>query len=129
MKLGLAEPQVVKAAGLLGGGIAKSAQVCGALTGAILALSSRYSRSSLEEQEDPVMWQFGRRMVERFVTLTEPQGGILCRDIARVDWNDPEAVAQFRTSPESRRRICIEVVGKTAEALGELLEEAGASPG
>ena len=124
-KLGLNEPQVIKAAGMLGGGVARAGEVCGALTGAVMALSSLYSRGSLDEAEDPRMREAGREMVRRFEEIARPHGGILCREIARVDWNDPAAAEAFRKSPESRRSICMQVVGETAQALGGMLERQG----
>jgi hypothetical protein len=55
--------------------------------------------------------------------LTEAHGGIRCQDIARVDWRDPQAVNDFRTNPDSRRKICVQLVGDVAQVLGELIEE------
>lgn len=122
-KLNLVDESVIKAVGLLGGGVAGSGYTCGALLGAVAALSSVYSRGTLEEQENPVMWAVGGRMVKRFEEITGQHGGIRCLDIARVDWQDPLAVKDFITNPESRRRICLQVVGDTAYAMGELIEK------
>ena len=121
-KLDAVDDAAIKAVGLFGGGIAHSGNTCGALLGAIATISSMYSRGSLEEKESPVMWDVGDRFIAEFTALTAEHGGIRCMDIARVDFKDPEAVRQFRTSPDSRRRICADVVGKTAQALGELIE-------
>jgi C_GCAxxG_C_C family probable redox protein len=122
-KLGSVDPSVIKAVGLFGGGVAKSGYVCGALLGGITALSCMYSRGTLDEKENPVMWEAGGRLVRKFEELTAPHGGIRCLDIARVDWKDPVAVKEFRTNPESRRRICTQLVGDVAQALGELIDE------
>jgi C_GCAxxG_C_C family probable redox protein len=118
----MAEEPAIKAVGLFGGGIAGSGYVCGALIGGIAALSGVYSRGNLDEKEDPAMLQVGRTLVERFEQLTAQYGGIQCSDIARVDWKDPASVQQYRAGPGSRRDICIEVVGETARALGEILD-------
>jgi hypothetical protein len=93
------------------------------LLGAIATLSCLYSRGTLDEKENPVMWELGDRFVKRFGELTEQQGGIRCLDIARVDWRDPAAVKEFRTNPESRRKLCVQLVGDVAQALGELMEQ------
>jgi aldehyde:ferredoxin oxidoreductase len=50
-------------------------------------------------------------------------GGINCSQIARVDWMDREQVKDFYRNPESRRQHCITIVGETAKALGELLDQ------
>jgi C_GCAxxG_C_C family probable redox protein len=122
-KLGSVDPSVIKAVGLFGGGVAKSGQTCGALLGGIAALSSMYSRGTLDEKENPVMWEAGGRLVRKFEELTAPHGGVRCLDIARVDWKDPAAAKEFRTNPESRRKICVQLVGDVAQALGELIDQ------
>lgn len=71
------------------------------------------------------MREVGQRLVCRFERITAKYGGIQCRDIARVDWKDPASVQQYRSGPGSRRECCIEVVGETARALGEILEAEG----
>lgn len=122
-KLGCIEESVVKAMGLFGGGISGTGRVCGALIGAVAVVSCMYSRGNINEKEDPRMWKLGRRLSQKFEELTASYGGIDCRDIARVDWGDREAARRFYTEPESRRRICIELVGEMAKAVGELIEE------
>jgi hypothetical protein len=64
----------------------------------------------------------GGRMVRKFEELTAPHGGICCQDIARVNWRDPSAVNEYYSSPDSRRKICAQVVGDVAEALGDLVD-------
>jgi C_GCAxxG_C_C family probable redox protein len=122
-KLGMGDESVVKAVGLFGGGIACSGHTCGALLGAVAALSCLYSRGTLDGQESPVMWEVGGRMVRKFEELTAPHGGISCQAIARVNWRDTSAVSEFITSPDSRLKICVQLVGDVAEALGELIDK------
>lgn len=93
----MANESVVKAVGLFGGGVAASGNTCGALLGAVAALSCLYSRGTLDGQENPVMWEVGGRMVRQFEELTAPHGGIRCQDIARVSWRDPLAVKEYFT--------------------------------
>lgn len=122
-KMQIRDEVAVKAVGAFGGGIAASGSVCGTLLGGVAAISSIYSRGSLEEKEDPRMWSLSRKFIQEFSKLSESCGGINCSDIARVDWQDREAVRKYYTDPDSRRRICIRLVGDAAYALGKLLEE------
>jgi len=69
------------------------------------------------------MWEVGGRLVRKFEELTEQHGGIRCLDIARVNWRDPLAVKEYFTNPESRRRICVQLVGDVAQALGEAIDK------
>lgn len=122
-KLGVNDPSVIKALGAFGGGIGGTGNICGALVGAVSVIGSLYSRSSLEEKENPRMWAATKAVMKQFEELTAAQGGINCCQIARVDWMDRDQVKDFYGNPESRRQHCITVVGETARALGELLEQ------
>lgn len=122
-KLAIDDPSVIKALGSFGGGIGGTGNICGALVGAVSTIGTLYSRSSLEEKENPRMWAATKKVMENFKDLTAVHGGIDCCQIARVDWMDREQVKDFYGNPESRRQHCITVVGDTAKALGELLEQ------
>ena len=122
-KLGVSDPSVIKALGAFGGGIGGTGNICGALVGAASGIGSLYSRSSLEEKENPRMWAATKAVMKQFEELTAAHGGINCCQIARVDWMDRDQVKDFYGNPESRRQHCITVVGETARALGELLEQ------
>jgi C_GCAxxG_C_C family probable redox protein len=122
-KLGLDDPSVVKAMGAFGGGIGGTGHVCGALVGAASVIGTLYSRASLEEKENPRMWSATKAVMQHFEEMTASDGGIDCGQIARVDWMNRDQVKDFYSNPESRRQHCIEIVGETAKALGELLEK------
>jgi C_GCAxxG_C_C family probable redox protein len=124
-KLGIVNEEVVKSLGLFGGGIAGTGRVCGCLTGGIALISSVFSRGSLEVKEDPKMWALGHKFLREFEKLTQEHGGVDCREIAKVNWQDRNSVKDFYGNPESRRKICIKLVGDTARMLGTLLEEEG----
>jgi len=109
--------------GAFGGGVASSGNVCGILSGGVALISGIYSRGNLEEKDDPRMWRLSYKLFKIFEGLTEPYGGINCRDIARVDWRDREATKDFYKNPESRLKICAQLVGDVAFALGEILDK------
>lgn len=121
-KAGTSNEAVIKAMGALGGGVAGSGRVCGALLGGVAFISSLYSRGNLQGKEDPRMWRLGRQLTEKFEELTRTYGGVNCSDIARVDWSDKEQSREFYNNPDSRWRCCLQVVEETAFALGEILD-------
>lgn len=121
-KLGKNEPEVIKALGSFGGGIGGSGNVCGALVGAVSVMGTLYSRAALEEKENPRMWAATKAVMKKFEALTNEYGGINCGQIAQVDWMDWNQVKNFYRNPESRRQVCVKVVGETAKLLGELLD-------
>ncbi|HIQ37889.1 MAG TPA: C_GCAxxG_C_C family protein [Desulfocapsa sulfexigens] len=117
------DKNVIAAAGAFGGGIASSGSVCGTLLGAVAAVSALHSRGSLEEKENPRMWEVSHKLIKQFNQLTEPYGGRNCRDISQVNWSDRDEVKNYYSNPESSRKECIKLVGDLAYALGVLLEK------
>jgi C_GCAxxG_C_C family probable redox protein len=117
---------LIKAMGAFGGGVASTGRVCGSLLGGVGFISSLYSRGNLEEKEHPRMWRLSYKLSKKFEELARPHGGVNCSDIARVNWSDKEQAKEFYNSPQSRREICLQLVGDTAYALGEILDQADA---
>ena len=122
-KMNVVNEEVVKALGLFGGGISGTCRACGALTGGIALISSLYSRGNLDQKENPKMWSLGHKFIRAFEKLTQEHGGTDCRDIAKMNWQDADRVKEFYSNPESRRKICVQLVGDTAYALGKLLDD------
>jgi len=127
-KIGTVNEDVIKAFGAFGGGIAGTGRVCGALTGGIGVIAGIFSRGNLESKEDPRMSSVCRKFIMEFEKRTQAYGGTDCRDIARINWQDKEMVKAFFGNPESRRKICLQLVGDTAFVLGGLLEAEGLAP-
>ncbi len=115
---------VIKAMGALGGGIASTGRVCGALLGGVSFISSLYSRGNLEEKEHPNMWRLSYKLTKKFEDFTKEFGSVNCADIAGVNWRDREQVTAFYSNPDGRRGRCIKLVEDTACALGEILDQA-----
>lgn len=122
--MGLHCPEMVKAMGAFGGGVASSGRVCGILVGAVALVSSLYSRATPAEKEDRNMWRYSAKLTRRFEEMTQEYGSVDCRDIACIDWRDREAVKFFYNDPQGRRHICMQLVEDMAEYLGQLLDEA-----
>ncbi|MCB2228105.1 MAG: C-GCAxxG-C-C family protein [Desulfarculaceae bacterium] len=129
-KMGMEDPDMVRAVGAFGGGIASSGKTCGILLGAIAAVSARYAKSNPEEKDDPKMWLLSFKLIKAFEKMCEPYGSTNCADIAKVAWKDKDQVKAFYGQPESRRiSECAMLTGELAKVLGELLEQAEASEG
>jgi Putative redox-active protein (C_GCAxxG_C_C) len=117
------DENVIKAVGAFGGGIASSGSTCGTLLGAVAAVSALHSRGNLEGKENPRMWGIGKKIVKIFDELTEEFGGNTCRDITLLEWSDRDAVKDFYFNPDSRRKICTQLIGDLAFALGTILDK------
>jgi C_GCAxxG_C_C family probable redox protein len=121
-KLGVNNPEVIKAVGLFGGGIAGTGDVCGAMLGGIACISAQCSRGAVTDKESPKMFKLGHMLDQAFTEITSEFGGKDCSQIARVDWLDAEQVKQYYQGADSRKHHCQRVVGETAQALGEIIE-------
>lgn len=122
-KLHCVNEAVIRSMGAFGGGIASTGRVCGALIGGVALISCLYSRGNLEDKEDPRMWRLSYKLAKRFEQITKPYGGVNCQDIARVNWSDKETTKEFYNNPESRRKLCLQLVGDVAYTLGEILDQ------
>ncbi len=107
--------------GAFGGGLGGNGEVCGAVVGALGVLGLRFSRGKEEEKEDPKMWAYTRELLKRFrEEIVQKHGGIMCQEIAGVDWTDREQVKSFYRGEKALE--CGRIVGDTARLVGELLE-------
>ena len=97
-------------------------EVCGAVAGALAVIGLRFSRAREDEKEDPRMWPYAQETLQRFREIVRQHGGILCRDIARVDWKDREQAKSFYKGEKVLE--CGRIVGETAHMVGELIERA-----
>lgn len=68
-----------------GGGIAGNGNVCGALTGAIMALGLKYGGSMMEEKA----FRAANTLLEKFTKL---HGSVLCRELINYDLTAVEDV-------------------------------------
>ena len=69
------------------------------------------------------MWRLSYKLLKIFENLAEPFGSINCRDIAKVNWSDKEATKNFYNNPQSTHKLCIQLAGDFAFAMGEVLDK------
>jgi C_GCAxxG_C_C family probable redox protein len=106
--------------GAFGGGLGGNGEVCGAAVGALGVIGLRFSRGREEEKEDSKIWAYAQETLRRFKDIVKDHGGVLCRDIAGVNWKDRDQAKAFYSGDGVRE--CRRIVGETAYMVGELLE-------
>jgi len=117
-ELGLDREKALRIAQPFGGGIARTGSMCGAVSGAILAIGLKYGRSRLEDEAArEKTYALVREFMERF---GERRGSLLCRELIGVDLSAPGGHA------EAERRgvfeeICSRLVAEAAEILEAIL--------
>ena len=108
---GLSREQALKIGACFGSGMRKG-EVCGACTGALMALGLKYGDNKAESNE----------VCETFLDEFKRQNGsFICRDLLGCDISTPEGVKQARDN-NLFKEICPEMVRSAAEIVDEILK-------
>lgn len=88
-QLGLHQSQALKLTSLFGGGVARRGQICGAVTGALMALGLAQGADTPAGKEDA--YRLGQEFLQRFESR---HATILCRELIACDISTPEGRQQ-----------------------------------
>jgi C_GCAxxG_C_C family probable redox protein len=99
-----------------GGGIARTGQVCGALSGAIIGMGLVLGRDNPEVKAD----DFYAAVQKLLADFEASHGTTQCRALTHLDFMTPEGRANYRTSDAAAR--CLEYVGEAASQALTLLD-------
>ena len=110
-----------------GGGMGRLREVCGAVSGAELALGflRGYSDPGNPEQKS-AHYRRVRDLAERF---REANGTIICRELLKDVKTTPGGEPEKRTPEYYASRPCLRLVGEAAAILEQMLAESGPEPG
>ena len=117
-QFGLDETTALKLASPFGGGAARRGELCGAVTGALLALGLARGADQPAGKEEIY------RLSQEFMRLFEEKhSSLLCRDLIDCDISTP---AGYQSAAEKRvfTTICPVLVQDAAEIVQTLLESA-----
>jgi C_GCAxxG_C_C family probable redox protein len=119
-RYGLDEATALKVSCAYGGGIARSAETCGAVSGALMVIGLAHGKAALDddaakERTYALTREFWRRFGAR-------QGSLVCRELLGVDIGTPEGARSAAESGVFREK-CPALVRCAAEILGELLDD------
>jgi len=116
-QLGLDESQALKIASPFGGGVARRGQICGAVTGALMALGLAHGADSPAGKEDA--YHLGEEFLQRFESR---HATILCRDLLDCDISTP-AGRQQAGERGVFTALCPLFVGDAVEVVQEMLSK------
>jgi C_GCAxxG_C_C family probable redox protein len=126
-KLGVVSREVFKAGSALAGGVALRGETCGALTGAIMAISSLVGREKLEDFE--TLQRSMEPASQMYTLFKEKVGHTLCAEIHKILYGRtyrlyiPEEMEAFENAGGHSRKGCPEVCGIAARtAAGIILD-------
>ena len=115
-ELGLDENIAIKVSAAFGGGMMRRGEVCGAVTGALMALGLEYG--STDEAKEEVLRDASQTLMRRF---EEEKGSLLCRELLGYHLILPEELEQARESGVFQSR-CPLFVGRATELAKEIIE-------
>jgi C_GCAxxG_C_C family probable redox protein len=115
-QFGLDEETALKLASPFGGGVARQGEVCGAVTGALLAIG--LARSAGNPASNPETYRLSQEFLRKF---EETHGTILCRNLIDFDISNP---AGYQTAADAGVfvTICPGLVRDAVEIVQAVLE-------
>jgi C_GCAxxG_C_C family probable redox protein len=116
-RLGLEQGQALKLASPFGGGVARRGQVCGAVTGALMALGFVHGTDTPAGKEDA--YRLGQEFLGRFESK---HGTILCWELLGFDISMPEGRRQAQEK-DLFNSLCPLFVRGAAEIVQAMLSE------
>ncbi len=119
-ELGLDKETALKISGTFGGGISRTGQTCGAVTGAIMALGLKFGATdaadkTTKEQAYSRAQEFARRFEARNEAIT-------CKELLGCDISTPDG-HKMAKELGLYGKICPKLVKDAAEIVEELLAE------
>jgi C_GCAxxG_C_C family probable redox protein len=114
---GISDEVALLVASPFGGGVARQGQVCGALSGALMALGLLRGNKTPEGKDET--YQLAQEFFQRF---QERHGGSLCRELLGHDISSPEGLQAAREN-HAFTTVCPALVRETARSLAEFLDQ------
>jgi C_GCAxxG_C_C family probable redox protein len=115
--LGLDRPTALRVAAAFGGGMARMAQTCGAVTGALMVIGLKHGHVAAEDKATKEMtYALVRQFVDEFRARNR---ALLCRDLLGCDIGTPEGMQLFREK-SLNTLVCSRLVRDAAEILERL---------
>jgi C_GCAxxG_C_C family probable redox protein len=113
------EKTALKLSTVFGAGVACTGDdLCGAVTGALMAISMKYGRASVEALGDKVKtYELGRGFMDEF---SKRNGSCSCRDILGMDIGTPEGMKRAQEAKLFETK-CLDMVKSSSQILDEIL--------
>ncbi|MBR3642562.1 MAG: C_GCAxxG_C_C family protein [Parasporobacterium sp.] len=120
-KTGLDIDTAARLSSSFGGGMGRLREVCGTVSGALMALGAIYGYDAPGDLEAKKKHY---RLVQEFAQkFREKNDTIICRELLKNITVTPGAVPEPRTPEFYARRPCLRLAGEAAEILDKMLEE------
>ncbi len=117
-RLGMDVDLAMKITTPFGGGMGHMGQVCGAVSGGVMALGLAKGSSEYDAEKNDACYALAQAFQERFIEL---HGDVTCPGLLGLDIGDPDELQQVRDE-DLFHTLCPVFVADAARIVGELLE-------
>ena len=122
----LDEKTALKLAAPFGGGVGRLRELCGALSGCLMAAGMIfYDAGNITVAEKSALYAREQEIAARF---RADNGSIVCRELLSGVAHDDAPQAEERTAEYYRKRPCPEICARAAAAFEQYLKEQGVLP-
>jgi len=104
-----------------GGGIGRLREVCGAVSGAMMALGALRGYSNISDPDKKI--RHYERVQEFARRFREKNGSIICRELLKGIEVTEGVVPEARTPEFYEKRPCLRLIGEAAAILDDMLAE------
>lgn len=122
--LNMYHPEVLRSATGFGGGIGNLSDVCGAVSGGVMAISQKFGRVGFSDAEVERKEQTYQLAAEYLKAFGCAKGSTYCRDLLGVDISNPKIRKAYWTS-ENRRKCAQGPVTAGLEILFKIFQREG----
>ncbi len=120
--LGLPTETALKISAAFGGGLGRQGEVCGAVSGALMALGLAHGQTN---PDDKAAKDHTYALTRRFCAeFADREGSLLCRELLSHPISTPEGLQQIQHE-NLFKTVCPQLVSHAAEILAEILAEEG----
>lgn len=117
-ELGLPLPTALRLASPFGGGVGRRGEICGAASGALLALGLRFDSGTADKERKEATYVLAAEFLRRFEAAT---GHLLCRDLIGFDLSKPEELVAARAA-KVFDTTCSGLIATATEIAADMLQ-------
>ncbi|KDR96438.1 C_GCAxxG_C_C family probable redox protein [Peptoclostridium litorale DSM 5388] len=118
-ELGLDRETALKISSGFGGGM-RNAEICGAVSGAVMALGLKYGHFNEDDADSKE--KIGERVKAFSSTFKEKHGSIICRELLGCDTSTEEG-KEYAAENELREKVCNGLIECAVELLEDMLKK------
>lgn len=109
---------MARVAAVFGGGVARSGETCGAVTGALMVLGLKHGMIDAADQESKgKSYALAKELMARY---KERRGTVMCKDLLGYDISTPEGMQAIKEQ-KLGAKLCTGIIQDAVELLEEYL--------